>query len=115
MRALTISPTIRAPYHRRGIHGKPAEATETPQKAGQVPGAVEGSLQSSIHKTAVHLAQSTDTAPEKTPGPSGDEFWRNVPIWKDVGADSFMSYRWSVRDPPPFNLVSHRLTDANIF
>jgi len=25
-----------------------------------------------------------------------DEFWRNVPVWKDVTAQEFLSYRWSV-------------------
>ncbi|KAK3362968.1 hypothetical protein B0T25DRAFT_562009 [Lasiosphaeria hispida] len=25
-----------------------------------------------------------------------DEFWRKVPVWQDVSADEFLSYRWSV-------------------
>ncbi|KAK0612993.1 hypothetical protein B0T17DRAFT_511350 [Bombardia bombarda] len=25
-----------------------------------------------------------------------DEFWRKVPVWKDVSANDFLSYRWSV-------------------
>jgi hypothetical protein len=25
-----------------------------------------------------------------------DEFWRNVPIWANVSAKDFLSYRWSV-------------------
>ena len=27
-----------------------------------------------------------------------DEFWRKVPIWADVTAKDFLSYRWSVSD-----------------
>jgi hypothetical protein len=26
----------------------------------------------------------------------GQEFWRGVPIWKDLSADDFLSYEWSV-------------------
>ncbi|PKS10501.1 hypothetical protein jhhlp_002253 [Lomentospora prolificans] len=32
--------------------------------------------------------------------PPGDEkeFWRTVPIWKDVNAEDFLSYRWTLRE-----------------
>lgn len=27
-----------------------------------------------------------------------DEFWRKIPVWADVTAKDFLSYRWSVSD-----------------
>lgn len=27
---------------------------------------------------------------------NGDEFWRQVPLWENVSAGEFLSYRWSV-------------------
>ena len=31
-----------------------------------------------------------------------EDFWRKVPIWQDVSAADFMSYRWSVSNRLPF-------------
>ena len=28
--------------------------------------------------------------------PKKDEFWRKVPVWQNLSADDFLSYRWSV-------------------
>lgn len=28
----------------------------------------------------------------------GEEFWRNVPVYRDVSSKEFLSYRWSVSD-----------------
>lgn len=37
------------------------------------------------------------SVPEPHACPTGaDEFWRRVPIWKDVTAEEFTSYAWSV-------------------
>jgi len=34
---------------------------------------------------------------------SRDEFWRKVPLWKDVSAAEFLSYRWSVSSSRPYS------------
>ncbi|GAB1311310.1 L-lysine 2,3-aminomutase [Madurella fahalii] len=34
--------------------------------------------------------------PVVTGMPQGDEFWRKVPLWENVSAADFLSYRWSV-------------------
>lgn len=38
------------------------------------------------------------TTAQYSPGPSQDEFWRKVPIWENVSAQDFLSYRWSVSE-----------------
>ncbi|OAA68611.1 L-lysine-aminomutase [Niveomyces insectorum RCEF 264] len=43
--------------------------------------------------TMPQMAQSEAT--ETTVCPQ-DEFWRKVPIWKDVSADQFLSYQWGI-------------------
>lgn len=57
-----------------------SEEVPTQRPAGAATAAVEAS---------VNVA-------EKTSPISRDEFWRKVPIWKDVSMETFMSYRWTV-------------------
>ena len=42
-----------------------------------------------------------------------DEFWRKVPVWQDVSAADFLSYRWSVSQLLNPNMsVDHGVTSA---
>lgn len=36
---------------------------------------------------------------EQAPPTLEREFWRAVPVWRDVGESDFLSYRWSVSFP----------------
>ncbi|SPN97010.1 related to L-lysine 2,3-aminomutase [Cephalotrichum gorgonifer] len=93
-RVLAAPSTTCTPYQLRAIQAKAAKVAEVPQQGGEVNGAVEGSMQNPFEKT-VGVPQSTATS-AKEAGLSKDEFWRNVPLWKDVSTESFMSYRWSL-------------------
>lgn len=44
--------------------------------------------------------------------PEEDEFWRKIPMWKDVSKEQFMSYQWSVSTvhTPAFGV-----SDFNVF
>lgn len=93
-RAMAIVLIIRAPcQHHRDIHEKAGEAEGT-RKAGTTAKSAEGPAQCSPDK--LEPIKGTLDAAEKTVTPSGEEFWRKVPLWKDVSTESFMSYRWSV-------------------
>ncbi|KAF7524283.1 hypothetical protein G7054_g11458 [Neopestalotiopsis clavispora] len=41
------------------------------------------------------------------PEPKLDEFWRKIPMWKDVSAEQFMSYSWSMRNDIKFHRKSN--------
>lgn len=46
-------------------------------------------------QTPAHGAVST-VRPVAAAMLQGDEFWRRVPLWENVSAADFLSYRWSV-------------------
>lgn len=41
-------------------------------------------------------AQVLASNDEPTREPEEDEFWRKIPMWKDVSVEKFMDYQWSV-------------------
>lgn len=51
----------------------------------------------------------TTSAPAADLPPVGqnDEFWRKVPVWKDVSASEFLSYRWGVSTHIPPSVHTH--------
>ena len=40
------------------------------------------------------------------------EFWRGVPLWRDVSAESFLSYRWSVANTVQGGPKLHKFLSA---
>lgn len=44
------------------------------------------------------------TAPAAVP----DEFWRKIPVWKNVSQEQFFSYRWGVSSISDENLMKIR-------
>ena len=48
------------------------------------------------------------------PEPKLDEFWRKIPMWKDVSAEQFMSYSWSVSATHARNAVEEAVADLNL-
>lgn len=96
MRALPTAPFA---YYIQycAMHDKAAEVTEVNKKAGPATKATEISVQQNANRiTSATKTKATSKAVEKPSDLSRDEFWRKVPIWKDVSSESFMSYRWSV-------------------
>lgn len=65
-----------------------------------LPGFVTGRSLAQIASTAVAETHLSDNValhlPVAAQGPERDEFWRRIPIWQDVSANEFLSYRWSV-------------------
>jgi hypothetical protein len=39
---------------------------------------------------------SNGSSPVNKDEPNLEEFWRKIPMWKDVSADQFMSWMWNV-------------------
>ena len=97
-RALTATPTIQV--QQRAIHDDATEVTKADKQARPAIGPVEGSDSVSTSKAADTVAAAVNVV-GKTADLGGDEFWRKVPIWKDVSVESFMSYRWSVGRESP--------------
>lgn len=95
IRALTALPTIRTQTPHRAIHNKVPGDNEAIKQVKPATGPVEGSTQGSASKAA-EATGTTATVVGKAGGLTGDEFWRKVPIWKDVSVETFMSYRWTV-------------------
>lgn len=92
--ALTIAPTTRSSrQHCRAVHDK-AREVEGLENARTLNKSADGHVERSTDK--LEPTMDTLNVAEKTVTPSGEEFWRKVPIWKDVSTESFMSYRWSV-------------------
>lgn len=56
----------------------------------------------SVSTTSIRLGQEAAAMAIPEPDDPGqpiagpDEFWRRIPIWKDVSADQFMSWSWNV-------------------
>lgn len=93
VRALAIATTTHfSRQHYRAVNDK-AREVEGLENAGTMNKSADGPVQRSIDK--LEPIKDTLDAAEKTVMPYGEEFWREVPIWKDVSTESFMSYRWS--------------------
>lgn len=97
VRALTAASLIAYPQtQHRDIHDKIPHENEAIKQAKPATESLEGSTEASTRK----VAESTDVAAAvfgRNDGLPGDEFWRKVPIWRDVNLETFISYRWTVR------------------
>ncbi|KAH8676356.1 L-lysine-aminomutase [Xylariales sp. PMI_506] len=77
-----------------------------------VVGSHQGISRRSISTTAVRHAQEVQiprtspgtpiVAPINTEDVVGEEFWRQIPMWKDISAAQFMSWSWNTK-----NVVEH--------
>ncbi len=54
--------------------------------ARERPPPLEESVLASVHPVSTALFQNQD------------EFWRKIPVWRDVSAKEFLSYSWTVSD-----------------
>lgn len=72
-----------------------AQTTETDNKR-TVDG--DGASPQAIDKTPPARETASTVRPVATAvRQNSDEFWRKVPLWENVSAEDFLSYRWSVR------------------
>lgn len=97
VRALTAAPITHVQIQNRGIHDKiPVDHDAIKHgKPATEPGEDLSSQDSTSKATKPTIV--TAAVVEKADSLSGDEFWRKVPIWKDVSLETFISYRWTVR------------------
>lgn len=66
------------------------------QMPGNTP-VVPPTKETAAHAPANHPTRSViDSAADVPLVGQQDEFWRKVPVWKDVPASEFLSYRWGV-------------------
>ncbi|KXX75227.1 L-lysine 2,3-aminomutase [Madurella mycetomatis] len=68
------------------LQAQVAEIRKDPENAEDIP--------SPLAQTPAHGAVST-VRPVAAAMVQGDEFWRKVPLWENVSAADFLSYRWS--------------------
>jgi lysine 2,3-aminomutase len=54
-------------------------------------------------------AAAPPVRPVVTALPHHEEFWRKVPLWRDVSTKEFLSSRWSVSLPRPLDLTTDLL------
>ncbi|ERS95520.1 hypothetical protein HMPREF1624_08036 [Sporothrix schenckii ATCC 58251] len=70
-------------------------ATLPPRMAPMVPAAAAQQTQNEDKDTPI--VQEAGMGPVDAT-PSRDQFWRKIPVWKDVSTDEFLSYKWGIKN-----------------
>lgn len=98
---LVQSPTAVPIYHtriqHRAIHDKTPNDNEVIKQAKGAVESPEDSTQDPSTFKVTKPFESAAAVSDRVGDLSGDEFWRKVPVWKDVKLETFISYRWTVR------------------
>lgn len=74
----------------------------------------EGGILPLLNRMPVREAASIVRPVATAVSQNRDEFWRKVPLWENVSAGDFLSYRWSVSHPALTHRVNQNLFLLNL-